>query len=376
MFRPTCFFAALLGLAGSALAQTTPAIQSLTALGTLGGPTSRAYAVNDAGQITGYSVDASNHQHAFIYSGGVMTDINPVAATGTSYGNSINNSGTVVGYAQVGATVTPFSYSGGTATDLTSVLGSPAYPRGINDGGMIAGGLSAAGFTFAGGSVTTLPAGSTALAINNAGVAVGSIANNNFTAVHAASFVNGVATDLGLLSGKTNSLATAVNSSGAIVGYSYTNAFDDVAFLYQNATLMSLGTLGGSHAKAQGINDAGDVVGFGSPPAGGTDHAFLYRDGTMYDLNTLAASFLVAGPVGADTVGWTSLNYAYDINNSGLIVGWGNYAVGNWTVYSRAFALQLANASPVPEPAQASLFLGLVILGLARGSRRRRTAHR
>lgn len=50
-------------------------------------------------------------------------------------------------------------------------------------------------------------------------------------------------TDLDTLGG-SNSYATAVNSSGQVVGYAQTGSGDDHAFLYSNGMMTDLGTLG------------------------------------------------------------------------------------------------------------------------------------
>src|SRR5262249_51045002 len=69
----------------------------MTDLGTLGGTTSVAHAVNDAGTIVGYAYTGGGDQHAFSYSGGVMTDLGTLGGT-ISYAYGINNAGTIVGY--------------------------------------------------------------------------------------------------------------------------------------------------------------------------------------------------------------------------------------------------------------------------------------
>jgi len=47
----------------------------MTDLGTLGGTNSAAYAVNNNGQIAGYSQSASEATHVFLYTGGKLTDL-------------------------------------------------------------------------------------------------------------------------------------------------------------------------------------------------------------------------------------------------------------------------------------------------------------
>ena len=51
-------------------------------------------------------------------------------------------------------------------------------------------------------------------------------------------------------------------------------------------TLTDLGTLGGSHSEARGINANGQVVGV-SDTSDGPAHAFLYSGGSLQDLSDL-----------------------------------------------------------------------------------------
>ena len=101
-----------------------------------------------------------------------------------------------------------------------------------------------------------------------------------------------------------------INGSGQVVGFYQPSSYH--AFLYSNGELADLGTLPGNvESGATGINATGQVVGW-STNSKGNQHAVLYSNGTMTDLNTLIPS------------GWT-LTYAEGINDSGKIVGCGNY---------------------------------------------------
>ena len=75
-------------------------------LGTLGGSQSRAWAVNDSGQVVGYSYLIRNTTyHAFLYEGNSMVDLNTLLSPGSgwvlNYATGINDSGQVAGYGSI-----------------------------------------------------------------------------------------------------------------------------------------------------------------------------------------------------------------------------------------------------------------------------------
>jgi probable HAF family extracellular repeat protein len=157
-----------------------------------------------------------------------------------------------------------------------------------------------------------LPGGANSVArgINANGWVVG-VADTATGEFHAFLAQGGPLRDLGTLGG-TVSLATGIDATGQVIGQAETAAGGLHAFLFREGTLHDLGTLGGRSSFASAINSAGQVVGK-SGSAGGSTHAFVY-DGGMVNLNSRL-------PSGS---GW-ELVEATGINDAGQIVGYGRH---------------------------------------------------
>ena len=145
--------------------------------------------------------------------------------------------------------------------------------------------------------------------------------------------------DLGTLGGGSYSQANAINDAGVVVGQ-YTNASDNnLAFIYQNGQMTSLGTLGGN-STAFDINENNYVVGTTYPSDVRT--AFLWTSGGgMQSLGQGVAvginesNVVALGYYGNAAYTWSSSTgrvnignpsgsayvYTRDINDSGKVVG-------------------------------------------------------
>src|SRR3981081_4721060 len=100
-------------------------------------------------------------------------------------------------------------------------------------------------------------------------------------------------TDLGDSLGGNSSGARAVNASAQITGYALAsgNNVSDV-FLYGNATMTSLGTLGGTTGIGNGINISGQVAG-SSTYSGGNSPAFISSSGHLANIGDLGGNAAV-----------------------------------------------------------------------------------
>lgn len=321
----------------------------VTDLGTLQGST-KAYAINDFGQIVGES-SVNGLSRAFLYSSGSLQNLGTLGG-GSSVAWGINNTGIVVGTAALASgTVNAFSYYGGplqslgTATTIggsVSFLSSAAFD--INTSGQAVG-SSSRDFTdgttnsnsvlFANGSVALKALGQLN-AINDTGVMVGTDNGHGYV-ISGTSLTEIPAFCIG---GFCGSDAQDINNMGVIVGDATTfNARH--AFMFANGSLSDLGTLGGANSKAFALNELGQVVGTSDSIPG--RHAFLYGAGTMQDLNSLIDP----------ATGWILME-ARDINESGQIVGWGMHN-------GQTSAFLLTTTVPVPA---AVWLLGSGLVGL------------
>src|SRR5262249_40719215 len=112
-------------------------------LGTLGGDQAIAYDINDFGQIVGSSRSEVIWTHAFLYQGGVMTDLGTLGDPyRQSEARSINNLGQIVGSSRVGfgSDLHAVRWDGGKILDL-GVLGNgnASGANSVNDCGQIVG---------------------------------------------------------------------------------------------------------------------------------------------------------------------------------------------------------------------------------------------
>jgi len=294
-------------------------------LGTLGGNSTVATAINDRGQIVGWSFTAAGAPHAFLWEDGAMRDLGTLVAQEPdpvfhtrSVAGAINNAGLIAGSAEDESFMLKLVVW---ENGVIRALGPDASDREIRVDGMNARGDIVASIEPAeyDGRVVVwqngvvqpvehLPGGwnwTYATAMNGAGDVVGASTADQSSAqafFHPFVWRDGVTTDLGVFGITGNCTdpnepscnsaegeALDVNDAGVVVGWSQDSSGLPRPFIWQDGTLRDLGVFPGVKAYALAINERGQVAG-GHQPAPWPDQrafAFLWSAGAVQDLGTL-----------------------------------------------------------------------------------------
>jgi hypothetical protein len=325
-----------------------------------------ALAINAAGTAVGFANKFVNGDWRgerpvrWSASSSVAAELGVISMSGNfthSHATAINAAGTAVGWGN--------KYSGATPLGQRAVRWSASSPAATELGTLEVG---------AGGGVYY----SAAYAINDAGSAVGQAdkwaGSTNLGRRAVRWDASGtVATELGGLGTGLNvavtSSALAINNAGDAVGAAM--KYDTSGFPVRDravrwnaggTTATELGLLGADAGErtvslARAINDAGYAVGYERKLAGTsgldgyTDTAVVWRpDGSAIDLNSLIAP----------NSGW-ALMEARSISNRNWVAGVGLYSDGAGA-FSRAFLLDISSVV-VPEPASMSMAAAALLGG-------------
>ena len=281
--------------------------------GSWGATSCIAYGVNSSGQVDGtYYTAASgtNMAGAFVYTiGGTAEQINLPYGNLENVGN-INESGEVPVTYTVGlyttecpaaftANTQAYTYPGGTGSSGT---GYGVMPIVINASGWIAGpntnNSPADAEVWNGSTWNNVPPYGTGTnytyGIDSHGDIVGKAISQGyrafFAAYNSATGTWGAATNL--FTGSTKGVASGINDNQVIVGWNQTAGVAEIWNTPTTGSGVALSTLVTPSSlstwtltEATGINNTGDIVGFGTNPSGTAGEAFLLTPALPGDAN-------------------------------------------------------------------------------------------
>jgi probable HAF family extracellular repeat protein len=275
---------------------------TISDLGTLGGHESQAFALNDRDQVVGVAANTvsdavsmlgwGTQARAFLWQAGTMRDLGTLGGP-DSFGWSVNDRGQVAGVSYTSAVpksatgqppIDVFLWEHGRMRDLGSLGGSvPVFDgiAGINERGEIAGQSNLAGdrtahpFLWDGTGMIDLGTlggdNGHASAINDRGVVAGTsdLADGTHFGFL---WMNGRLHPLPPVGGAACSFASDVNARSQAVGSATTCSVVLAAVLWTHGVGVDLNTLVAPSTlhmtAASSINDAGDIIGEGVLPNG------------------------------------------------------------------------------------------------------------
>ncbi|MEQ1692575.1 MAG: PKD domain-containing protein [Gemmatimonas sp.] len=305
-----------------------PYTVTLTDLGLLpGGIYASGYAINNSGLVAGMAYNSAGGLERALWNNGVMTTIPNFDPSSTLIPNKLNDGGHLILNEFIGKASINYAIwrePNGTYHQLPPFPGGDplrVHALGINTAGVIAGYARESnlgpfhGVIWQNGSFLrdiglVLPQD-----INDLGQVVGATASTAFL------WQNGTIANLGALSPGAVSSAYAINNTGTIVGTS--NGGFPVRWV--NGQISSLPVPNGViQPRPVDVNDAGDIIGWGTSSAPGVLYASAFwRNGQPI--------LLPAWPGATQTLA-RSINNRAEIVGEGPIVSGGPQHALKWTI--------------------------------------------
>lgn len=234
------------------------------------------WGINNTGQIAGSTYDGTAFS-GFIYSGGTFTALPGPAGSVQNQALGISDGGVVVG-SYFTAPTDPelgFIYEGGSYTSFNVLGATSTTLRGISpDGRYLSGTFDEArsflnGFVFdrTNAALVKFGAGTIVQGMSSHGVLVGSFFMGPRTP-----FTYDITTGIRTAYGPENDRYRDINDDGLIAGFR-----TGTAFVGRPGNFQNLAVAGAISTFAEGINNAGWVVGGYTDATGMVDHAFVAR---------------------------------------------------------------------------------------------------
>jgi probable HAF family extracellular repeat protein len=292
---------------------------ALIDLGTLGGPSSQASAINGRGQVIGFSSGPAGANRAFLWTDGAMQDLGTLGGA-MSVADAVNDAGEVAGRSTTATGAWhAFVWRKGVMHDLGPAVPFSSAPVRLNNAGQAAwtAPVDSAGHTHAfvwsgddgPRDLGTLGGTSSAVAaINDLGQVAGLADPGDQTSARVFLWTRGTMQDLGNRGGLAR--VTGLNRRGQVTGTTLVLGAEpqEHAWIWDGQRMLDLGVLpGDDHSDAVAINDAGQIAGHCLNLGFEGGHPFRWQAGVM---SPLSPSYRL-----------DPQQYAVAMNDSGVVTG-------------------------------------------------------
>jgi probable HAF family extracellular repeat protein len=246
-----------------------------------------------------------------------------------TYPAAVNNSGKVVGRAQLGTAFHAFAWQNGGFFDLGTLptdVGGTSMALGVNGAGdvaMVSHSASASQWNAAivrNGVMSLVMPKASAYAVNSFGQIAGNIVDSGGTH-HAVVFQNGTIQYAPTVTGCTYSEGQAINDSGTMAITALCTNGHFHASTSRNGVLTDLGGPWNGDSSVTGINASGLVV--GNWVESGFHHGVIWSGGTAYTLNPLPGQ--ASSNAAAINSSGVAVGYSQDTAGVKHAVRWSNY---------------------------------------------------
>lgn len=341
------FFAGTVAIAQPCGSDTAPCdlpiAYQIQELGTFGGPGtfSNATGLNEMGHVAGVAEDDSFNNHGVLYRDGEMIDLGSLVPSGVgTTAKGINDHDQIVGQTatplgEIGSVSHPFLWTEGEGMIDLAPPGhtGSGWAWGVNNHGQVALRLNGPYFwdPVEGLRAITAPhctvCGGEAWEINDAGQIAGEIRGKDLF-LHAYRYDSSrdMLTDLHDAVTYRHTIGYGINELGDVVGYGvrHSGANHPMLWTADGQTIeLPIGDLGGEFFEtfaAEDINDRGDIVGEDdSIIPGNPNVSWITFEATSSPIQKIPLESYLS-PI--DAAQW-ELTWAFDVNNSRQIAGFG-----------------------------------------------------
>lgn len=253
---------------------------------------SEATALNERGQVVGWSTTPSSARHAFVWERGRMRDLGSLSAELTvTEATAVNESGLVIGQAEDPEGPYPEGHAGAFVWKAGRMRALPPVSQAValNDRGEVLVDALVSELLWKDGQIRLLLAfdvDTSLVDLNERGEVAATLSAYGMGVPRAAIWAEGKLRRLGRI-GPRGCEAWDLDDRGQVAGLCRDRRRRDQPVVWKSGQPTRIPVVWGDRGVALALNDRGQVVGWTSPRGPGC-HAFVWESGRTTDLGVLA----------------------------------------------------------------------------------------